>query len=296
MNNRYRKKTKVIGILFMLPITAFLIYSVVIPFVWNLILSFQEWDGMGEVKSAGLTNYIESLKDPLVMKSMGNSILFALGSTIGAVIFGLFMAALLFKIVDRSAPIFRLILFSPSMLPVAVVGLMFTFMYNPEMGLINSLLRALGLDSLTHVWLQEKGTAMLCIILAAVWKASGTVMLLCFAAMQTIPASLCESCELDGGGYFQQMTHLILPLIKPMVLLSVMNTMGAQFKTYDIVYVMTQGGPGTLTYTTPIHMTKTAFSFGEFGYSAAMGVEFTIVVIFFILIARFLLRGESYEF
>ena len=69
------------------------------------------------------------------------------------------------------------------------------------------------------------------------------------------------------------MTQLVFPLIKPMILLSVMNTLGAQFKTYDIVYVMTQGGPGTLTYTTPIHMTKTAFTFGEFGYSAAMGVE-----------------------
>ena len=96
---------------------------------------------------------------------------------------------------------------------------------------------------MTHVWLQEKETAMVCIIIAAVWKASGTVMLLCFAAMQTIPASLYESCKLDGGGYVKQMTQLVFPLIKPMILLSVMNTLGAQFKTYDIVYVMTQGGP-----------------------------------------------------
>ena len=278
MNARHRKKTKILGVIFLIPITLFLIYSVVVPFIWNIVLSFQEWDGMGEAKFAGIANYIETLKDPLVLKSILNSVILALGSTIGAVAVGLLLATLLFRITDRSAPAFRLILFSPSMLPIAVVGLMFTFIYNPEMGL------------------QEKETAMVCIIIAAVGKASGTVMLLCFAAMQTIPASLYESCKLDGGGYVKQMTQLVFPLIKPMILLSVMNTLGAQFKTYDIVYVMTQGGPGTLTYTTPIHMTKTAFTFGEFGYSAAMGVEFTVVVIFFILIARFLLRGESYEF
>lgn len=296
MNARHRSKTKILGLIFMLPITVFLIYSVAVPFIWNIVLSFQEWDGMGEAKFVGIANYIETMKDPLVLKSMLNSVILAVGATIGAAVIGLLLATLLYRITDRSAPAFRLILFSPSMLPIAVVGLMFTFMYNPEMGLINSFLRAVGLDSLTHVWLQEKGTAMVCIIIAAIWKASGTVMLLCFAAMQTIPASLYESCKLDGGGYFKQMTQLVYPLIKPMILLSVMNTLGAMFKTYDIVYVMTQGGPGTLTYTTPIHMTKTAFSFGEFGFSAAMGVEFTVVVFFFILIARLLLRGESYEF
>ena len=280
----------------MIPIMLFLVYSVVIPFVWNIILSFQEWDGMGEAKFVGFSNYIKSFQDPIVFKSILNSVIFALGSTIGAVLFGLLLATLIFRIVDRSAPVFRLILFSPAMLPAAVVGLMFTFMYNPEMGLINSFLRAVGLDSLAHIGLQEKGTAMLCIILAAIWKASGSVMLLCFAAMQTVPTSLYESCKLDGAGYWKQMTNITYPLIKPMILLSAMNTLGAQFKTYDIIYVMTQGGPGTLTYTTPIHMTKMAFSYGEFGYSAAMGVEFTVVVIIFILITKRLLKGESYEF
>lgn len=280
----------------MAPIILFMTYSTVIPFIWNIILSFQKWDGMGDAEFIGFANYMKSFQDPLVLKSILNSIFFALGSTIGAVVIGLLLATLLFRIIDRSAPVFRLILFSPAMLPTAVVGLMFTFMYNPEMGLINNFLRTIGLDSLTHVWLQEKGTAMLCIILASIWKASGSVMLLCFAAMQTVPTSLYESCKLDGAGYLKQMTTITFPLIKPMILLSAMNTLGAQFKTYDIIFVMTQGGPGTLTYTTPIHMTKMAFTYGNFGYSAAMGAEFTIVVIFFILLTKRLLKGESYEF
>lgn len=296
MTKKKSRRTTIMGWIFMAPIILFLIYSVVIPFVWNIILSFQKWDGMGKAEFAGLSNYLKSFDDPLVLKSILNSVIYALGSTIGAVLLGLLLATLIFRIVDRSAPVFRLILFSPAMLPTAVVGLMFTFMYNPEMGLINSFLRAIGLDSLTHVWLQDKNTAMICIILAAIWKASGSVMLLCFAAMQTVPSSLYESCKLDGAGYFKQMTTITYPLIKPMILLSAMNTLGAQFKTYDMIFVMTQGGPGTLTYTTPIHMTKTAFTFGDFGYAASMGVEFTIVVILFILITKRLLKGESYEF
>lgn len=296
MSKKRKITTKVMGILFMVPITVFLVYSVIIPFIWNIILSFQKWDGMGKAQFVGISNYLDAFQDELVFKSILNSVIFALGSTVGAVVLGLFLATLVFRIVDRSAPIFRLILFSPAMLPAAVVGLMFTFMYNPEMGLINNLLDTIGLDNLKHIWLQEKGTAMICIILASVWKASGSVMLLCFAAMQTVPESLYESCKLDGAGYWRMIRHITLPLIKPMILLSAMNTMGAQFKTYDIIYVMTQGGPGTLTYTTPIYMTKMAFSFGKFGYAASMGVIFTVVVIAFILLTKRLLKGESYEF
>lgn len=294
---KWKKHTSTImGVIFLLPALIFIIYSSVIPFVWNIILSFQKWDGFNSPSFAGFKNYISVIKDPLVIKSIGNSILFAITSTAGGVILGLLLATLVFKLAGKEGSIFRLILFSPAMLPTAVVGLMFVFFYNPEMGLLNNFLKLIGCEELTKVWLQDKNTAMICIILVAIWKCAGTIMLLCFASMQTIPDTLYESCKLDGASYIKQVRYITYPLIKPMVLLATVNTLGTQYKTYDLIFTMTQGGPGDLTYTVPIYMTKTAFTYGNFGNAAATGTIFTIIVAISIIVARWMLRGEEYEY
>lgn len=285
-----------VRVIFLLPITIFLLYSTIIPFLWNFILSFQKWDGMGKIQWVNFANYTKAFADKLVFKSLLNSIIFAVGTTIGATILGLFLATLLYKIKDRSGSAFRLILFFPAMLPIAVVGLMFTFLYNAEMGLINNFFRLLGLESWTHIWLQETNTALLSVIIAAVWQVTGSVMMLCFAAMQNVPISIFESAKIEGAGYFKTMWLITYPLIKPMILLAVINTLGTQFKTYNIFSVMTQGGPGYLTYTVPIYMTKLAFTYGKFGYSASIGVIFTLVVILFLFLAKKIVKGDSYEY
>lgn len=287
---------RVTGFVFLIPALLFILYATVVPFAWNLVLSFQKWDGFGSITFRGIQNYMTVFKDPAILKSIGNSIYYALASTAGGILVGLLLATLVFKLAGKEGSFFRLVLFSPAMLPTAVVGLMFTFFYNPEMGLLNNFLKLIGLESLNHVWLQNKSTAMICIIFVAVWKCAGQVMLLCFASMQTIPGSLYESAMLDGASYWKQIRYITLPLIKPMILLATINTLGTQYKSYDLIYTMTQGGPGTLTTTVPINMTKMAFSYGKFGESAATGVIFTIVVMASILLAKRFLRGEEYEF
>lgn len=284
------------GLIFLAPALLFIIYSTVIPVVWNFILSFQKWNGFGKASFVGFDNYIKAIQDPVVIKSLLNSVCFAVASTAGGVIMGLLLATLVFKLSGKEGSIFRLILFSPAMLPTAVVGLMFVFFYNPEMGLLNNFLKVIGFENLTQVWLQNKNTAMICIILVAIWKCTGSVMLLCFANMQSIPGSLYESCKLDGAGYIKQVRYIIYPLIKPMILLATVNTLGTQYKTFDLIFTMTQGGPGDLTYTVPINMTKVAFNFGQFGNAAAQGVIFTVVVMISIVIVRAFLRGEEYEY
>ena len=287
---------RVTGFVFLAPALIFILYATVVPFVWNLVLSFQKWDGFSSITFRGIQNYLTVFKDPAILKSIGNSIYYALASTTGGILVGLMLATLVFKLAGKEGSFFRLVLFSPAMLPTAVVGLMFTFFYNPEMGLLNNFLKLIGLESLNHVWLQNKSTAMICIIFVAVWKCAGQVMLLCFASMQTIPGSLYESAMLDGASYWKQIRYITLPLIKPMILLATINTLGTQYKSYDLIFTMTQGGPGSLTTTVPINMTKMAFSYGKFGESAATGVIFTIVVMASILLAKRFLRGEEYEF
>ena len=287
---------RITGFVFLAPAIVFILYATVIPFIWNFILSFQKWDGFSDMEFHGIRNYLTVFQDSAIFKSIGNSVYYALASTIGGLVIGILLATLIFQLAGKEGSFFRLVLFSPAMLPIAVVGLMFSFFYNPEMGLLNNFLKLIGLEGLQHVWLQNRSTAMICIIFVAVWKCAGQVMLLCFASMQTIPESLYESSKLDGAGYWKQVRYIPLPLIKPMILLAAINTLGTQYKSYDLIYTMTQGGPGDLTTTIPIRMTRMAFSYGKFGESAAAGVVFTVVVVGSILIVKHLLRGEEYEF
>lgn len=291
-----RSSVSVAGIVFLIPALIFVISCNVVPFVWNTILSFQEWNGFADPVFVGLNNFKSIFADELVRKALFNSVLYALCSTTGGVLLGLILATFIYKLSEKEGSIFRLILYSPAMIPTAVVGLMFVFFYNPEMGLLNKFLELIGLESLQHVWLQDSSTAMACIIFVAIWKCAGTVMMMCFASMQTVPESLYESSELDGASFWQQMIHITYPLIRPMILLATINTLGTQYKSYDLIFTMTQGGPGNLTTTVPIVMTKTAFNYGVFGEAAAMGVVFTVIVAISIIIVRRLLRSEEYEF
>lgn len=291
-----KKKTVRLGLILLLPAMILLLLFCAVPFFSNIYLSFLKWDGYNQAEFVGLKNYISVFANSLSFRAFKNSLLYAFTSTLSAVVLGLLMATLIIRLSEREGGIFRVILYSPAMLPTAVVGVMFVFFFNPEMGLLNSFFRLIGLESFRHVWLQDKTTAMACLIFVAIWKCSGSVMMIVFAAMQNIPRSLYESSYLEGASYHQQVMKITLPLIKPTIALAAISTLGGQFKSYDLIFSMTQGGPADLTTTVPIVMKKYAFSFGSFGTAAAMGVLFTIVVAVSLIALRWSLRGETYEY
>lgn len=282
--------------LFLLPALATMIYAVYIPFGWNTVLSFQEWNGFAEPVFVGFDNFVKMFQDPNAMRSFGNSIFLAVVGTAIAVTLGIVLAAFVYKVSLREGSFYRLVIFLPVMLPTAVVGLLFTFVFNPDMGLLNNLLRAIGLEQYATAWLEDSNTVMWCLVAVNVWKVSGLTMMLSYAAMQMLPESIFESSRIDGANYPRQFFSLILPLIKPTILMSTVYSLVMNFKSYDLVFVMTRGGPGTLSQTVPINMMKTSFVFNEFGYSAAMGLILCAVVMLVIVIVRRVLRGESYEY
>jgi ABC-type sugar transport system permease subunit len=282
--------------MFLTPAVLFIIASLVLPLIWTIVLSMQEWDGFHSPEWVGLSNYRDSFGSKVLMKSLLNSVYYGLASTAWSVILGLFTATLLLNMGRKEGGFFRLVLYSPAMLPIAVVGMMFVFFYNPTIGVVNQLLEIVGLERFQQVWLQDSRTAMPAIIVAAVWKNMGANMVLCFAAMQAIPKSLYESSYMDGADFWRQTFSITYPLIRPMILLTTINTLGRQYKSYGIIKTMTDGGPGNLTATVPIQIVKTGFGFGYFGSAASMAVILTIVVAISILITRFVLNGDSYEF
>jgi raffinose/stachyose/melibiose transport system permease protein len=141
---KMKQRTRRTGIAYLIPAVLFVLLFSVIPFFWNFVLSFQKWDGFGSPAAAGFHNYLSVLQNPLSRRAIGNSILYAFSSTFGGVVLGLLFAVLILRLSQREGGIFRLILYSPAMLPTAVVGIMFVFFFNPEMGLLNSFLRLVG--------------------------------------------------------------------------------------------------------------------------------------------------------
>ncbi|WP_158602226.1 carbohydrate ABC transporter permease [Cohnella endophytica] len=294
--SKLNRTTTITGIAFLIPAVVMITFAIFIPTIWNFILSFQHWDGGSNRSWVGLDNYKEVFADKTAIISIKHSVYLSVTSTFVAVIVGVVLAVLIYRLGRKEGMVYRLILFIPSMMPLAIIGVLFTFIYNPEMGLLNQFLKLIGADSLATAWLEDKNTVLNAVVFVGIWRIAGLAMMLCFAAMQGIPISLLESSRLDGAGYFKQITQIIIPLIKPIVLLSFIFTLVMQFKTYDLVFVLTKGGPGNFSKTVPLHMIDTAFSFGEYGQSAAMGFLFAIIVTFFILLTNRLLRGESYEY
>lgn len=293
---RQRSRQALTSFLFLLPALAFMIFSVYLPFGWNTVLSFEKWNGFSAPQWNGIQNYQWAFQNAETMHSLWNSVFFAVFSTLGAVVLGLFLAALMYKIPTKEGGFYRLIIFLPVMLPAAVVGLLFTFVFNPEMGILNNLLRAVGLSNWTHVWLEDKSTLKWCIVIVNIWKMAGLTMMLSYAAMQMLPSSIFESSKIEGASYWVQFTQIILPLIQPTVLMAAVYTLVVNFKSYDIVSVLTGGGPGTASETIPIQMVKVAFGFSKFGNAAAMGMILAIVVMAIVSALKFVFRGESYEY
>ncbi|CAN7741387.1 sugar ABC transporter permease [Paenibacillus sp. LjRoot153] len=288
--------TQMLGIALLIPAAIFIAFTVIIPVGWNFVLSFAKWSPLTSMQMVGLDNYIEIFKDQVTLNGFKYSIIIAIVSSLIALILGLLLALLVYRTGNKEGAVLRLIFFAPSMMPFIVIGLMFAFILDPSTGLINRILELIGLESLQHAWLSEPGLVLLVLAAVSGWKGSGAVMMLFYTAIVTIPASMFEAARLEGAGYFRQIRIIILPLIMPTIRLVSMLVLIGSFKTYDIVITMTKGGPGDYSKTVPMQMLDVGFRYNEFGYAAAIGVLFTILVGFIIFISMKMIRGDVYEY
>lgn len=295
-NSKLTKKITTVGIIFMIPAAVLILFSVLIPIVWNVVLSFCEWNGNSGLKYIGLSNYMEILSDAAMKKTIYNSLFIALVSTAEAMILGTVCALFVYRLGRREGAVYRFVFFAPSMLPMTVIGLLFTFILAPDKGLLNSFLQTIGLESLKHAWLSDPSTVLWSVATVQGWRFSGIIMILVYGGLISIPGSLFESAKLDGATYWMEVKTIILPLVKPTIQLALSMMLLWAFKTYDMVWALTKGGPGDLSKTAPIKMIEVAFSYNRFGSGAALGLILTAVVMVCIVLARKMMKGEAYEY
>ncbi len=283
------------GLLFLAPATVIYVIFAVWPFFDSLILSFHEWNGFSARTFVGLDNYIAAFKDRTFLLAIKNSVYLGVISSIISVIVGVLMAWLLLYVSRRWGAFFRTILFSPSMIPAVITGLIFAFVYEPEIGVLNNLLSAIGLESLEHAWLTDQSTALNCILFVSAWKQVGLTMVLCFAGMQGVDASLIESARLDGAGDWKIFKDILLPLTMPFVQLSAIFAMMSGLKIYDTVVALTGGGPAKSTTVMPLWILQNSFSFNKYGYGAAMSMIFVLIVLLGMIVVKAVVKGDTYE-
>lgn len=277
---------------FVLP--AFIIYAIfaLFPILYNVYISLFDTDLMSGGKFVFFSNYIQLFKDMTFLRALRNNILMVIGSLIAHMPLAMFFGNAIFKKI-KGAAFFQTVFFLPSVLCGVAVGLTWTFVYNGNYGLLNGFLRLIGLGSLEQVWLSNKNLALLCIIIVVMWQYVGYHMIIQLAAMRNIDDSLYEAADVDGATGWQQFVNITLPMIKPILKIDAVLIITGSLKYYDLVAVMTAGGPNHATEVMSTYMFYQAFNVLHYGYSAAIGVVLLLLCVLSVKISDLVFQTEE---
>ncbi|MDX1435325.1 MAG: sugar ABC transporter permease [Anaerolineales bacterium] len=237
-------------------------------------LSFSNFNLTQGAEWAGLTHYQDMLEDPLVIKTLGNTIYYTLGSVIISLILAFFLAVLLNQKV-RGINIFRTFFFLPSVVSGVAVIMLWGLIFNPQFGMLNAFLGWFGIEG--PAWLQDEGWAMPAVILMSVWNI-GWMMLVYLAGLQGIPQELYEAAEIDGASSWSKMRHITIPLISPVTFFLLVTNIIFSFQVFTPTYVLTRGGPNNATMTMSLLIFLAAFQWNRMGFATAIAVVLFIII------------------
>lgn len=264
-----------------------------IPIIASFVMSFTNWNikRISSPKFTGLKNFVRLFEDDYFLLALKNTVLFAVATTIGIVVLGLLLALLLNAAIKGKA-FFRTVFYLPAVLSLIVIGIMFKAVFKLDGGILNQILNAIGLSSLTKDWLGNGTTAMWSIIFVQIWKWSGFAMAIYLAGLQGISADYYEAATIDGATAWQRFRKITLPLLAPaFTVVITMNTIGG-FKVFEQVYVMTNGGPGNATQVLNTYIYK-EFSKGTLGRSSAASLLlFLLIAVIAVIVNKALTSRE----
>jgi multiple sugar transport system permease protein len=287
--NRDRLEQMVVGYLFILPDVLGLLVFIVGPMLLSVYISLSNWKLVGQPTFVGLRNYQAIAVDPLFGDSLGRTLLYTIGYVPTVYCLSLGLAVVLARR-SRATGFFRTVYFMPVAMSLVISGVIWRFMLEPGHGLINTLLGSIGLP--TPEWAGNVQSAMVAVLIVAIWKNAGYFMIILLAGIEDVPSDFIEAAQVDGANRWQAFRYIVLPLLKPISFFVVVILTIGSLQTFDQIYVMTRGGPAYATYTLLMYIYEKAFREWNFGYSAAMSVVlFAMIFILTLIQVRYFRSG-----
>ena len=275
-----KSRTSILPYVLLSPAVLATVIIVFYPMVQALITSLYNnilWKPRA-VRFIGLDNYIAIWNDPVFWSSLGRTAIW-IGLTVPLQLLLGLITALLLNQTFRWRGLARSLILIPWALPSVVIGLMWSWIYNPQVGLLNDLMLRLGLLQTAVPWLANPDTSLYAIIVALVWQGFPFFAIMILAGLQTIPHSLYEAADIDGASDMQQFWHITLPALKSVLVTAVMLRIIWVANSVDVIYVMTGGGPGYATHTLPLYALKRTYASMDFGYGSALAVSFSLLLL-----------------
>lgn len=266
-----------LGLALALPTVIILGVFFVFPLLSAVYFAFTNWDGASIAAHLnGLSNVREMLGDSEAWHALRNNAIWIVIGTVSPMIIGLLLSVVLWSRV-RGVLLFRLIYFLPFVLPSVAVAIVWGWIYDPINGWLNRFLTFLGLGTLTHGWLGEPGTALYAVLLAAIWSTFGFVVVIFLAALQNVDLELIDAARIDGANAGQRLWHVILPQITPVFITVTTLILVGGFSVFDIVFIMTGGGPGNASDVLGVYAYQNAFELNRVGYGTALALAITVL-------------------
>lgn len=263
--------------LFLAPAILLYLVFVLVPLVQSVWLSLHEWDGVNPVKTfVGLGNYAELMGDRIFRTSVRNTLIWVGLGTAASLALSLGLALLAWG-AGKGFAVFRTLYFMPQVLPTVVVGIVWGWIYHPSFGALNRILDAVGLDGLQRGWLGEPDIAVYAILAASVWASIGLSFVIFSAALNNVSAELLDAAKVDGANAVQRFRHVIVPQLSHAVTLVTSLLLIHNFQAFDMVWVMTRGGPQNSTQLIATYTYQNAFADNQVGYGAALSVVLTVI-------------------
>lgn len=263
--------------LFILPALVLYAIFVLYPFLSTIYFSMTDWDGAQPVKRfIGLENYQHLFQDRLMWLSLTHNLIWIAVGTLTPMVIGLVLATLVWSGV-RGRIVFRTVFFMPVVLSTVVVGMIWAWIYHPMFGPINLILRAVGLESVARGWLGDLTWALYALLLAALWAYFGFCFVILLAALQNVDMELHDAAKIDGANAWQRFINVTVPQLRPVLTMLLAYTLVGGFNVFDIVYIMTKGGPANATEVLATYTYTMAFQQNQVGYGAALTMIITVL-------------------
>lgn len=261
---------------FVLPALVVVLAVIVFPWVFTIWMSANEWT-LGQPRSfVGAANYVRLWGDPRFWESLVHTLWYTLLSVVAPLFLGT-LAALIFDARFPLRGFLRAIFVMPMMATPVAIALVWTMMFHPQLGVLNYLLSLVGIPA--QEWIFNPNTVIPSLVAVETWQWTPLVMLIVLGGLASVPREPFESAEIDGANYWQQFRFITLPMIMPFIMVAaIIRTIDA-LKSFDIIFAMTQGGPGTASETINIYLYNTAFAYYDIGYSSAMAIIFFIIIV-----------------